>query len=242
MSGQEEILGLFRAAIAQDLALLASLHDRELDAAGLERLHAGGFPDSLGLRLVSAQGRQALAYLRQVLAELPSPLPDKQRDELAADYAAIYLTHALAASPCESVWLDDENLAMQAPMFETRAWYRRHGLGTADWRQRPDDHLCLQLQFLAHLAGDSEPASLAEACAFMDEHLLRWLPRFAAKVFQRCATPFHAALALLTAAYCEELRDLLADLLDLPRAEPAASAAPVREAPLHYMPGLAPSW
>ena len=48
-------------------------------------------------------------------------LGDGERDELAADFAAIYLTHGLSASPYESVWLDEEGLAMQGPMFQTLA-------------------------------------------------------------------------------------------------------------------------
>ena len=53
------------------------------------------------------------------------------QDDLDADFAGIYLTHALRASPCESVWLDEENLMMQGPSFAVRDCYRRHGLSVA---------------------------------------------------------------------------------------------------------------
>lgn len=81
----------------------------------------------------------------------------------------------------------------------------------------PSDHLALQLQFLAHLFAPERGDTLAEAARFMDEHLLRWLPLFARRVAERCQTLFFAALALLTDAYCEELRDLLALILTEPR-------------------------
>lgn len=55
-------------------------------------------------------------------------LPASSVDELAADYAAIYLTHALRASPHESVWRDDDHLMLQGPTFAVRAFYRRHGV------------------------------------------------------------------------------------------------------------------
>jgi hypothetical protein len=82
----------------------------------------------------------------------------------------------------------------------------------------------------------------------MDEHLLRWLEDFAGRVVTHCMTPFYAGLAALTAVYCDQLRDCLARILDEPR--PAAeqigqSPQPqpaVRETPLRYMPGIAPSW
>jgi len=41
--------------------------------------------------------------------------------QLAADFAAIYLNHSIQASPCESVWLDEEGLMRQQPMFKVNA-------------------------------------------------------------------------------------------------------------------------
>jgi hypothetical protein len=51
----------------------------------------------------------------------------------------------------------------------------------------------------------------------LDEHLLRWLPDFAARVAARAETPFFAVLGRLTFAWCEQLRDLLAESLGEPR-------------------------
>lgn len=241
-------LDAFRSATAQDLTHLALLHNAELDDALLERLLRARFPHGLGLRLRGAEGLAARDFLALALTELAPPLSRADLDELAADYAAIYLTYALHASPCESVWLDQENLAMQAPMFQVREFYRHHRLAAADWRIRPDDHLVLELHFLACLLEDEHPQALPEAARFLDEHLLRWLPRFAERVSARCATPFYAGAARLTAAYCDELRDLLAGLLRAPR--PSAEEVEARmtprptasSAPLRYMPGASPSW
>lgn len=248
MSAHAPTLDQFRAAAAQDLAFLATLHNAELDDELLGRLRDAGFPDALGLNLVGDTGRAARDLLARSLAGLAPPMSQEVRDELAADYAAIYLTYALHASPCESVWLDQENLAMQAPMFQVRDFYRHHRLAAADWRTRSDDHLVLELHFLSCLLQDEHPQALPEAACFLDEHLLRWLPRFAERVAARCATPFYAGAARLTAAYCDELRDLLAELLGTPR--PSAEDVEARmqprpapgAAPLRYVPGLAPSW
>ena len=45
----------------------------------------------------------------------------------------------------------------------------------------------------------------------LDDHLLRWLPDFAARIAARTAHPFYAALAHLTVVWCRSFRDLLAD-------------------------------
>lgn len=245
---KEETLALFREAVAQDLNTLATLHHAELNDALLGELAAANFPDGIGLRLLGDDGMRAIVLMRQAMAELRAPLAPAVQDELAADYAAIYLTYAYHASPCESVWLDQENLAMQAPMFQVREFYKLFDLVAADWRTRPDDHLVLELLFLAGLFRAEHPQALPEAARFLDSHLLRWLPLFGQRVAARCATPFYAGAARLTAAYCDELRDLLADLLG--EARPSAEEVEARMRPRHtpeatpvtFFPGLAPSW
>jgi len=243
-----DTLEVFRAAVAMDLTTLAVVHHAELDNTLLARLRLQAFPQGMGLRLNHQYGREAVAAMETAMAALPSPMPADLLDELAADYAAIYLTYAYRASPCESVWLDQEGLGMQAPMFQVREFYRQFGLAAANWRMRPDDHLVIELHFLACLMQDPHPQALPEAARFLDEHLLRWLPLFAGRVSARCATPFYAAAALLTAAYCEELRDVLAGLLHCPRPSPEELEARMQPRrsnaaePLRYLPGASPSW
>jgi TorA maturation chaperone TorD len=235
-------------AIGSDLQGLALLHHTELTDETIDRLGSAGFPDGLGLRLINEKSVRALELMRASLAELSAPMSQAQSDELAADYAAIYLTYAYQASPCESVWLDQENLGMQAPMFQVREFYRLFDLEAENWRMRSDDHLCLELHFLAALMRDEHPQALPEAARFLDEHLLRWLPLFARRVSARCATPFYAGAALLTEAYCDELRDLLAVLLGEQRPSPEEVEARMTPrptataAPMAYVPGIAPSW
>jgi len=238
----------FRAAAAQDLVDLAALHDRELDAAALGELRVAGASALLRLRFVNAPGRDALLLLDKALAGLPAVVDGAVTDVLAADYADIYLTYGLRAAPNESVWLDEDNLAMQAPMFEVRELYRRHGLQVPDWRRRADDHLVHELQFLAHLMEPAAGDTLDEAAAFLDEHLLLWAPDFAARVAQRCATPLYAGLATVTAAYLDELRELLERILGrprVPRAEVEERRRQAKEpdpAPAAFVPGTAPTW
>lgn len=248
-----------RAEIADDLLGLALLHDRELDRELLLTLWQHCYEDWLGLRLTGQRAAEALVLLRQGLTDVPTEPHQDTLDRLAADYADIYLTYGLRASPCESVWLDDDNLTLQEPTFRVRAWYRRHGIVVANWRERSDDHLVHELRFLAHLLNgepaqpdldpDLEKTDLGEVADFLDQHLLRWIDAFAERVAQRCETRFYAGLALLTAAYLTELRELLADPLGYayPAAEETATRLtaadldiPEPEGP--YLPGAAPSW
>lgn len=238
----------FRRLVAEDLLSFALLHHAEPSGELLESLRGDSGSLALGLELQSPAGREALNAMAAALAGLPATLDQTVLDQLAADYADIYLTHGYGASPHESVWLDEDHLMRQEPMFQVRAWYARHDLTAGDWRNRPDDHLALQLQFLAHLFTPERGDTLTEAARFMDEHLLRWLPQFARRVAERCRTLFFAALALLTDAYCEELRELLARILAETRPTPEEieqRMKPKRGSippPSSFVPGQGPTW
>lgn len=237
-----------RDALAADLQLLAQLHEREPDAALLEELGCGPIAELLALALEGEAARAGCALLERALVELPRPITRAVLDELAAEYAAIYLVHAYRAAPSESPWLDKDKIERQEPMFEVRSWYRHYGLAVTDWQQRPDDHLVHELRFLAHLLGlHDHPAALADAARFMDAHPLRWVPDFARRVAQRCANPFFAGVALLTTGYLDELRALLVELAGV--APPAAAAGrsdgrrrDADEPARPYLPGAGPGW
>ena len=103
---------------AENLRALAWLHAGERSPEVLAALHASGFPDTLTLVAAEAPAAQAMSAALSALAEQrrarqdDMTLPASSVDELAADYAAIYLTHALRASPQESVWRDDDHLML----------------------------------------------------------------------------------------------------------------------------------
>jgi TorA maturation chaperone TorD len=206
-------------AVAEDLRLLALLHDREPTAELLDRLRAVWPAELFALGLDDDAGRAALDFLRTALSPAVTPTDAAGLDDLAADFAAIYLTHAHRVSPSESPWIDPEGLTAQASMFEVRDWYRHWGLAAPDWRTRPDDHLVVQLEFVARLLELATPAALVDASRFLDRHLLRWYGSFAEGVVRRGWTPYFAAIANLTQVHLDTLRDRLARLEGCERLE-----------------------
>jgi len=240
-------------ALADDLTQLIRLHDRELDAATVDALRQVDFPFSLALLPAGEAGEGAYALLQGALAEL---IPTAAvLDDLAADYAAIYLNNSVGASPYESVWLDDDHLACQGPMFELRERYAAVGLQVADWRRRYDDHLVCQLAYLRHrlaAGGAGAMVDWADLANFIDEHLGYWLPDFARRVSRHGGTAFYAGLAEVTYVWLERWRDLLAEVGGLARPDREAVGQRIRRkfardkaevAPLKFMPGgQGPSW
>lgn len=229
----------FRAALAEDLDQLIRLHDRELDGETLAALRAADFPGGFALLADDAGAKAAYANMAAALRE-PVTL-----DELAADYAAIYLTNSFGASPYESVWLSDEHLACDRPMFELREIYAASGWRAPDWRRRFDDHLVLQLQYLRQVLGNAA-VDLEKLANFIDQHIGYWLPDWAQRVSAHCDTRFYAALAELSYIWLRHFRELLADILDLPLPPREQMAALISRklaldktdvAPIRFMPG-----
>lgn len=224
------------AALADDLDQLVRLHDRELDPAVWSALRQVEFP--IGLALSPAQGR--CVQWSAVLAETPD------FDDLAADFAAIYLNHQFGASPYESVWCSEDGLACATPMFALRTRFAELGLRAGDWRSRFDDHLVLELQYLAHCfrLPTVDPMAIA---VFIDRHPGRWLAAFCQRIEARCATKFYAALAGLTVEWLMNCRSLLVrygapapSVLELAESSPTTGQA---NTALAYLPGgCSPGW
>jgi TorA maturation chaperone TorD len=238
--------------LAEDAATLALLHDAELTPSVLGELRRIGFPGNLGLSPVGETSLGSFEMMRMAVSSLPAQGDAALFDELAADFACIYLTGAHGASPTESYWLSDDHLVCQEAMFDLRTLYAEHGLAVPDWRMRPDDHLVFQLQFLARrLEAAADGDDWSSLARFLDYHLLRWLPDFAGRVAERCDTMFYAGLVMLTNAWLQQVRDLVA--ADLGEARPSREEIEARlgsqregevtAVPIAFMPGAAgPSW
>jgi putative dimethyl sulfoxide reductase chaperone len=241
-------------AIADDLETLALLQDCELAPATLAGLWEIAFPENLGFRPAGEASRQAFDLagraMRMLALESAADGPIAMADRLAADYAGIYLNGSLGASPCESAWVSDDRLVCQDAMFQLRDLYAQFGLQGPGWRRRFDDHLVLQLQFVAHLLRQGHSAEDWRCLArVLDDHLLRWSGAFAQRVATRCATPFYAGLVELTSSHLDGLREILETVLGEVRQsaeEIEARCRPGRQAeaaPVTFVPGAGgPSW
>ncbi len=103
--------------------------------------------------------------------------------------------------------------------------YEAAGFAAVEPDAGPQDHLGAELRFLALLCfreaeawrmGDGEAAYLriAQQRAFLDEHLLAWLPDYAGRIARESREPFYAAAARLTLDHAEAVRSALDALED----------------------------
>jgi TorA maturation chaperone TorD len=129
---------------------------------------------------------------------------------LNADHTRLFVgVGQVLAPPWESVYFSQDRLVFQEQTLEVRNWYRRFGLELEKLHKEPDDHIGLELSFLAHLAeiglklldeGDKEKFALlkSEKQKFLSEHLLRWGPSWCTLVVEHAKTDFYSGLAHLT--------------------------------------------
>jgi putative dimethyl sulfoxide reductase chaperone len=128
---------------------------------------------------------------------------------LRTDYFALFVgVGKVLAPPWESVYFSVERLLFQEQTLQVRAWYRRFGLELEKLNKEPDDHIGLELSFLAHLAGlglqavesgdeDKVQEIVAAQRDFLSQHLLRWASKWNELVQQHAQLDFYKGIALL---------------------------------------------
>jgi TorA maturation chaperone TorD len=149
--------------------------------------------------------------------------------DLAVDYARIFLGAGLAgrtgAYPYESVYTSPHRLVMQEARDEVLQLYRAEGLDRAQEFNEPEDHLALELEFMAYLCrrtaealkdGDEDGALayLQKQHEFLAKHLLGWVPAFCEDVRRLAREDLYKAVAKITVGYLNMERDLIGELMD----------------------------
>lgn len=126
------------------------------------------------------------------------------------------------AFPYESVYTSDKGIMMQEAYASVARTYREQALAKDPAFTEPEDHLAVELAFMATLAdraaaflgaGDAAGDAAAEETVrqsldFARAHLLNWVDRFCAEL-ELAAAPdgedgFYVALARFTAAFLAE--------------------------------------
>ncbi len=187
-----------------------------------EIVQAFPFTDSCAA-LAEATDR-ILHYLKQ-----PEVLCGKYYDHLHWDYTRMFIAPAkLPAPPWESVYRDADHLHFSKETLDVRNAYRKYNLLPMDFGREPDDHIGLELDFMHKLcemakekARISDKTGLLEILkdqkAFLDEHLLRWVPDWTRDVVNSAETDFYRGMALLLDAFLKLDGKLIEGLIDASR-------------------------
>ncbi len=164
----------------------------------------------------------ALELLRAWSEHNRGGLADEAFDDLRADYTRLFIGPGeMKVAPWESVYFNDERLTFQKETLQVRAWYQRFGLQAERLYNEPDDHVGLELEFIAHLARlglqaleQKDEATLTRSLKaqrdFVSEHLMRWAPRFCEQTEKETHTDFYRGIARLTRGLLDGATAMLA--------------------------------
>ncbi len=147
--------------------------------------------------------------------------PEDLRTRVATEYAELFVgPRKPLASPYESIYLGGDRHLLNATTMAVRSVYEDQGYHVARRNQLPDDHIGLEMEFLAHLcdreaacceAGDeggARGAQKAEA-AFITAHPGRWASLLADRIAATWCGNFYALLARFAVAFLAEDADYL---------------------------------
>ncbi len=146
-------------------------------------------------------------------------LSDEAFDDLRADYMRLFVgVNKVLAPPWESVHFSEDRLVFQERTLKVRNWYRRFGLEPEKLHKEPDDHIGLEMLFLAHLAElalltledqdqDKFEQLLEAQRQFLSDHLLQWGPNWCSQVIEHAKTDFYLGLGYLSLGALQAIAD-----------------------------------
>ncbi len=147
--------------------------------------------------------------------------------ELRKEFAYLFLTpHGV--NPFESIYRGKRKQLMDTPWEKVREFYRQLGLEKDKQEKHPEDHVAVELGFMASLAflsGRALPglgpdevsaeeikAALHVQCDFLKQHLLQWLPRLGEDIAEKSRHPFYRSIAELMGQLLQADREMLEPL------------------------------
>lgn len=214
-----EEIGAFMESRANVYKVLSRAFRSEVDAAfAVELADEFALSGSPELEESLAAVKAALAGADEAALEL-----------LAVDFDRVFygmgpLT-ARHAFPYESVYTSDRGIMMQEAFSQVVRTYREQQLAKAPDFKEPEDHIAVELAFMATLAdrtaaflqaGEEEAAveTVAQQQKFLQEHLLNWIDRFCADLKTAVGEGFYWHLAQFTQLFVEGDGRLLAEMLE----------------------------
>lgn len=143
------------------------------------------------------------------------------------DYTRMFIgPDKLPAPLWESSYLNKERLLFQEQTLQVRSAYLKYQFLPKHFKQEADDHLGLELDFMYQLSELSlkylqqqDFAELKKVMedqkAFLQEHLLKWVPELTAKIQDSAKLAFYQGMAKILNGYLTLDIEALEELLNL---------------------------
>ena len=142
-------------------------------------------------------------------------------EQLKIDHSKLFVgPYNLLAPPYGSVYLEGERKVMGDSTHDVISRYREAGLQTAESFKDAPDHISAELEFLYYLIfkeleafSSSELQSaigyVQKQKAFLEDHLMVWVPVFAVSIKKHAEHPFYTNLAEATETFLGNSYELI---------------------------------
>ena len=124
-------------------------------------------------------------------------------DEARSDYTRLFVGPGkVLAPPWGSVYLNHDRLLFDENTLVVRQFYERFGMKIKEKYKEPDDHIGIELEFLAHLAEQGEDKAMV---SFAKTLISPWAPLWNNDVQKYARTGYYRGLANMATGGVQEL-------------------------------------
>jgi thiosulfate reductase/polysulfide reductase chain A len=177
---------------------LSFLYQDEIPLSFIEEMRVNSFPDQLAKAATSCSSAGFRSGLAKITTALQGKSAQEIYNELRYAYAELFLNAGKnPVFPYASCHITGEPLVMQKPVFEVRQVYRDSGVHKNPAYPDLDDHIAVELEFMAYLA--DQQGTEKQQRSFLEQHL-GWADAFCAMLRSAAQTTFYQGLADLTQA------------------------------------------
>jgi len=229
---REDSISILLAGRAGIYRVLQNTLGNEPTVDTLEQLGSESTKYVLSLFL---DGNEVLSgAIKSLMSVVEECLHDKDLalDRLSNGFTRLFVGPGkVEADPWESYYCDKEGTILKKETLDVRKAYAAQGLLPVSYPSVSDDHIALELDFLASLAGRAEAAyetgDIEAACdalkasnSFLREHLAAWVSVFAEAVNNARHSYFYKEVAYTLSAFLPIDLDAISELLAVLESQP----------------------
>jgi TorA maturation chaperone TorD len=222
---EKEVFGLVESRYSI-YSFLARIYEREVTVDFLKECSAKDSPlrRMAGIEdLEEGELKKGFQELTGYVSTLANRDLGQAKLELDVEYANLFLGVAVKTHPSESAY-SSEHLIMGKLRDEVLFEYRKEGVDKIEKFSEPEDHIAIELQFMAYLCRKTTEAAeeqkwdlarrrLEAQKEFLKKHLLSWTPKLTKVILDESKVDFYRGAARITSGFLEIEIDSLDELI-----------------------------
>jgi TorA maturation chaperone TorD len=207
-------------------SFLARIYEREVTVDFLKECSAKDSPllQMAGIEdLEKGELKRGFEELASYVRTLGNRDLAQAKLELDVEYASLFLGVVVKTHPSESAY-SSGHLIMGKLRDEVLFEYRKEGVDKINEFTEPEDHIAIELQFMAYLCRKTREAleqqewGIALKCLdaqrkFLEKHLISWAPKLTRVILDNSNVDFYRGAARITSGFLEIESDSLAELI-----------------------------